>query len=162
MIESGPGLGLGGWSTGAAATARRMGASRADQPQVKIGLGGRATRAIRCPPLLARHRLERLNFRRNMARTISYFSTSTRTASASSIPTCSAITSCVNRHDDYPIVTRCHKGSGGSADKICDTRQQVAVPIAGNLRIVQFTLPGSGTSVTFGQGLTGRRGLPLT
>ena len=49
---------------GRPATAQRMGASRAVQPQVKIGLSGRATRAIRCPPLLARHRLERLNFRR--------------------------------------------------------------------------------------------------
>jgi len=33
---------------GRPATARRTGASRADQPQVKIGLGGRVTRAIWC------------------------------------------------------------------------------------------------------------------
>jgi hypothetical protein len=59
-----PRLGAGGLDRSRPATALRMGASRADQPQVKIGLGGRATRAIRCPPLLARRRLERLNFRR--------------------------------------------------------------------------------------------------
>ena len=57
MIESGPGGAGGLVDRGRPATARRLGASRADQPQVKIGLGGRAARAIRCPPLLARHRL---------------------------------------------------------------------------------------------------------
>src|SRR5262249_39946875 len=56
-----PRLGAGGLDRGRPATALRMGASRADQPQVKIGLGGRATRAIRCPPLLARRRHCRLS-----------------------------------------------------------------------------------------------------
>ena len=61
MIESGPGPG--GLWTGAARPLRdERGASHADQPQVKIGLDGRVTRAIWCLQLLARHRLLGVGF----------------------------------------------------------------------------------------------------